>query len=862
MEHKSQPASSSGEAADMDGCVERYQRLVRWRLARWVPRQEVDALAREVFQHLRQCLATDAAADAVAERPWRTRRRLPFWLLGQARERARQHVQALQASKSRRLAYRRWRARRRRPLPPVEALSTARLQRAYRVYRQRAESRGETAAAWQAAAVRCLASLPLRYRQIVEAYYLQARSAQNIANHLQRSPASVQQILLRVRRLLARAVADLPPPAAAWHGDLVLASLPKVRWGERSDAHFLADCLTAGAATVGAEKTPLGPPMWESEQASGVVELSGPPPVAVEPPPRVASSDLGRAGRTRRARLTRPWALVGLAAGLGSVVIGGVVLSFGGWHLTPGMTGANGPGGNNANGAAAIAAVGPGPETGREPTLDPVVLDPVVLGPVMQEPIERAQDEPPDQTLAADPANWIKDLGPLVAGQQITELGWGRLIVSPDAQWQRDPTAALGRALAAWEPAGVALPLVRGQASLELAAGGVIRFQAPAQLRVRRAKQGPGGEEADALEVEITEGHFHVQVAPVAQTPTRVVLAGGTQAVLPSASEVWLQVSPEFGTTLEVLAGSVRLLSETRAWGAVELQSDGDYLAQVLPAAQGERGCPAAMGVVQRNGGFVGMLVHDRRPLRVSQPTTFAATFQIVLRRLREAPARFDEDWRVVLEQLEAQHRAARRAAAGDGAGPLYSGDRLPESPELQQLLARGLAGPPGLADRFGGQNFAGQLNFNGRVIDLGAIGELDKVRQELQAELNQARGARANGRGNRRPRGNPADPDEMVQQMLDHQLRQLEVMANLVNRFPGDAAVVGLADVLPGAAGVEPAPVDPVVHHFRQLTTGTGQEDRAAARQHLLAALESGLENDQQRAERLEAMRRKLHER
>lgn len=905
-EPKSLPAVSPVEAADFGVWVERYQRLVRWRLARWVPRQDVDDLALDVFRAWQRSLETGEGAAATSGRGSRGCKRVQAWLLGEARERARQHVRALQGSDSGRIDYRRWRSRRRRSLPPVDALSTHRLKRAYRHYRQRGVAAGALAAgavgagvaeagaveaAWQAAALRCLASLPLRYREILEASYLRARSAQNIAEQRQRTPASVRQILLRVRRLVSRAVAHLPLPETARDGDLVLAALPTPRWGRLSDVQFVAACLAASsaeaAAVVVVEKTSSGPPPLDSETASGVVELPGAPPVAVEPPPRVLLPGLAGEGRGRRAKLPGPWALVGLTGGVGLLVVLGVFLSFFGRNTTPGVAEAAGAGeakgaqlagepqalGPGALGLGPLGpgALGPGVPAAADNARPAGVRDAVAMGagpdfaaeplrePVLEDPFKQAGELPQDRDLAADPANLIKDAGPVAAGPQISEFGWGRLITSPDAQWQVDPMAALGLDSANWEPAGVALPLVLGQASLELVGGGSIRFQGPVQLRVRRAQQGPKAGQTATVVVDIQEGMFQVQVSDVATDPTCLVLTDGAEAVVTASSDVWLQASPDFGTTVEVLVGAVRLEAGASDWGTVELQSDGDYLAQVLPASQGDRATPGAVGVVQRDGGFFGVLVHDRRPLRVSQPATFAAAFQVVLRRLREAPARFDADWRAVLEQLESQHRAARRVAAGDGSGPLYSGDRLPESPDLQRLLTRGLAGPTGLAERFGGQNFAGQLNFNGRVIDLGAFGEIDKVRQELQAELNQARG---NGRGNRRPRGNPFDPDEMVNQMMDHQLRQLEVMANLVNQFPGDAAVLGLADALPGAAGGHATQLDPVVHHFNQLTAATGHEDRAAARQHSLAALDAGLESEQQRAERLEAMRRKLHQR
>jgi hypothetical protein len=164
------------------------------------------------------------------------------------------------------------------------------------------------------------------------------------------------------------------------------------------------------------------------------------------------------------------------------------------------------------------------------------------------------------------------------------------------------------------------------------------------------------------------------------------------------------------------------------------------------------------------------------------------------------------------------------------------------------------------------GNVVGGRVVVNGREFDLGDAEKVNRARQELEVEVNQARNARVNQRvnqrGNRRGFDKPFDPDAMVEQMMDHQMRQLEVMADLVNQFAGDAAVVGLAEALPGGGEDLAMSLDPVVHRFSQLTAATGKQDRAAVREHLLRALNIGLEDEQQRAERLDAMRRKLHQR
>lgn len=903
MEPKSLPAVSPVEAADFGVWVERYQRLVRWRLARWVPRQDVDDLALDVFRALQRSLETGEGATATFGRGSRGRKRLQAWLLGEARERARQHVRALQGSDSGRIDYRRWRSRRRRSLPPLHALSTLRLKRAYRHYRQRGVAVGALAAgaagagaeagpveaAWQAAALRCLASLPLRYREILEAYYLRARSAQNIAEQRQRTPASVRQILLRVSRLVSRAVAHLPPPVAARDGDLVLAALPAPRWGELSDPQFVAACRAASsaeaAAVVGVEKNLGGPPPLDSETAVGVVELPGAPPVAVEPPPRVLSPGLAGEGRGRRSKWLEPWALVGLTGGVGLVVVLGVLLSFFGQNTTPGLAEAAGAGeAQGAPLAGELQALGPGVPAAAGDARPAAAGDALAAGAgpdfaaepprelVLEDPFKRVGEPPQDQgqDLAADPANLIKDAGPVAAGPQSSEFGWGRLITSPDAQWQVDPVAALGRDSATWQREGIELRLTQGQAGLELAEGWSVRFQGPVQLRLRRAavggRAGAGAGPGKSVEVELLDGWFQVQVPEGAATPAELVLAAEATAQVSLGSDVWLQASPDFGTCIEVVAGGARLVTGPKPWEVVELQAADRYLAQVLPASFGDRATPVAIAAVHQNGDFVGRLVHDQEPLHTSQPLIFERVFQVLLRRLREAPEQIDRDWRTVVEQLGVAERAGR----GNDEVPetLYSGDRLPEYPELQRLLMRGLVipqGGPGQMVRLGNV-VGGRVVVNGREFDLGDAEKVNRARQELEVEVNQARNARVNQRvnqrGNRRGFDRPFDPDAMVEQMMDHQMRQLEVMADLVNQFAGDAAVVGLAEALPGGGEDLAMSLDPVVHRFSQLTAATGKQDRAAVREHLLRALNIGLEDEQQRAERLDAMRRKLHQR
>jgi hypothetical protein len=489
----------------------------------------------------------------------------------------------------------------------------------------------------------------------------------------------------------------------------------------------------------------------------------------------------------------------------------------------------------------------------------------------MEDPFERARGPVLDQDPAADPANLIKDAGPGAVGPQITQFDWGRLVTSPDAQWQGDPRADLGRDSATWQPEGIEVRLTRGQAGLELAEGWSVRFQGPVQLRVRRAtgegRTGNDGGQGHAagMEIELVDGWYQVRVAEGAAAPAKLVLGGNAMARVAAGGEVWLQASPDFGTSMEVLAGEMRLATGLKPWEVVDLQADDHYLAQALPASSGPRGTPMAVAVVRQNGDFLGRLVHDQQPLHMSKPEIFARVFQVLLLRLRQAPEQIDQDWRSVVKQLGVAARADRGDDRGNEEVPetLYSGDRLPDFPELQQLLMRGLAnqhGMPGQRVQLGNV-FGGKMIVNGREFDLGDAEKVNRARQELEAEVNQARNARGNRLGNRRGRLNPADPDAMVEQMLEHQMRQMEVMADLVNQFAGDAAVVGLAEALPGGGEDPAASFDPVVHSFNQLTAATGKQDRAAVREHLLRALDIGLEDEQQRAERLDAMRRKLHE-
>jgi hypothetical protein len=176
----------------------------------------------------------------------------------------------------------------------------------------------------------------------------------------------------------------------------------------------------------------------------------------------------------------------------------------------------------------------------------------------------------------------------------------------------------------------------------------------------------------------------------------------------------------------------------------------------------------------------------------------------------------------------------------------------LPAFPDLFTNLGRGIPAPNGPFDVMQIQMFAGQMNVNGQLIDLNNLDKLRTVQQELTDELVRAQQDPRRGNRNRR---NMADPEAMALQLMLQQLQQIEMILKTAQGFQNN--IHGL----PMDGEFQPIPREPVVAPFFSLLTPEGAEDRKALIQDFEQALEQSLEDDAQRARRLQEMRKKLHQ-
>jgi hypothetical protein len=99
------------------------------------------------------------------------------------------------------------------------------------------------------------------------------------------------------------------------------------------------------------------------------------------------------------------------------------------------------------------------------------------------------------------------------------------------------------------------------------------------------------------------------------------------------------------------------------------------------------------------------------------------------------------------------------------------------------------------------------------------------------------------------------ADPEAMALQLMLQQLQQIEMILKTAQGFQNN--IHGL----PMDGEFQPIPREPVVAPFFSLLTPEGAEDRKAVIQDFEQALEQSLEDDAQRARRLQEMREKLHQ-
>jgi len=158
--------------------VRRHQRLVRWRLARMVPADQVDDLAQEVFLEL-SSQATRLAAAGI--------RSLSAWLLQLARNKAVDYLRVANRQQAQLLGY---------------CQSQSRLDRATATL-----GSDDLLAAGEILAMRhCLQKLQPKYREVLDGYYEQGKSAELIGIQTGRTAGAVRMILMRIRRALAKCI--------------------------------------------------------------------------------------------------------------------------------------------------------------------------------------------------------------------------------------------------------------------------------------------------------------------------------------------------------------------------------------------------------------------------------------------------------------------------------------------------------------------------------------------------------------------------------------------------------------------------------------------------------------------------------
>lgn len=169
----------AGQAEAFAVFVRRHQAAVRWALARYVREPAtVDDLAQEVFLQAHQGL-TEFRGSASPR----------AWLLGIARNLAKQHLR----TESRRKA--------REQGPLAVKIAQWRLDRLERTPEDLAEQESLFSALWE-----CLGNLAPGTRQAVEDHYFAGRTLESIARQQGRSAGAVRMMLLRVRQALAECI--------------------------------------------------------------------------------------------------------------------------------------------------------------------------------------------------------------------------------------------------------------------------------------------------------------------------------------------------------------------------------------------------------------------------------------------------------------------------------------------------------------------------------------------------------------------------------------------------------------------------------------------------------------------------------
>ena len=173
-------AARQGQLWGVERLIERYQRLIRWRLMRLVPAEAVDDVAQEVFLQLARQIQ-NGALDQV--------RSVAAWLVVVARNQAISHLRAQQRRAEGLLKYQQVLGEQTAAIEVPDDPSEA------AVY-------AEKLAALQL----CLELLQPKYREITDRYYGQGQAADVIAVQTAKTAGAVRMILMRIRRSLAKCI--------------------------------------------------------------------------------------------------------------------------------------------------------------------------------------------------------------------------------------------------------------------------------------------------------------------------------------------------------------------------------------------------------------------------------------------------------------------------------------------------------------------------------------------------------------------------------------------------------------------------------------------------------------------------------
>lgn len=203
-EHELLEAAGNGDRAAFAELVRRYQRLVRWRLARLVPADQVDDLAQDIFVDLAKTLQTGAklgsspATECSASSSSSTTiASLAAWLIAVARRKAANFFRATQRYDQLLAKYQQ----------NVGNSSTERM-----LLTDGAEPIESTQLE---ALAGCLELLQPKYREIVDGYYAHGHSAEVLAVQTARTPGAIRMILMRIRRSLAKCISRRQEPESS-----------------------------------------------------------------------------------------------------------------------------------------------------------------------------------------------------------------------------------------------------------------------------------------------------------------------------------------------------------------------------------------------------------------------------------------------------------------------------------------------------------------------------------------------------------------------------------------------------------------------------------------------------------------------